>query len=84
MALQFKQLDIKPEGNWVQRNLLTPHAKKTMLAMLLGAVVVFVFTLLTDEKSIAELSSGDIFQSIFLGGMIGLFLTNSPCARGRC
>jgi len=84
MALQFKQLDIKPEGNWVQRNLQTPHAKKTMLAMLLGAVVVFVFTLLTDEKSIAELSSGDIFQSIFLGGMIGLFMTNSPCARGRC
>lgn len=84
MALQFKQLEIKPEGNWFQRNLLTPHAKKTMLAMLLGAVVALLVTLLTDEKSISELSSGDIFQSIFLGGMIGLFMTNSPCARGRC
>ena len=84
MALQFKQLDIKPEGNWVQRNLLTPHAKKTMVAILTGAVAALVVTLVTDEKSIAELSSGDIFQSIFLGGMIGLFITNSPCARGRC
>jgi hypothetical protein len=84
MALQFKQLDIKPEGNWVQRNLLTPHAKKTMIAILIGAVVALAVTLLTDEKAIAELSSGDIFQSIIIGGFIGFFMTNSPCARGRC
>jgi hypothetical protein len=84
MALQFKQLDIKPEGNWVQRNLLTPHAKKTMIAILIGAVAALAVTLLTDEKAIAELSSGDIFQSIIIGGFIGFFMTNSPCARGRC
>jgi hypothetical protein len=84
MALQFKQLDIKPEGNWIQRNLLTPHAKKTMVAILIGAVAALVVTLVTDEKAIAELSTGDIFQSIFVGGFFGFFITNSPCARGRC
>jgi hypothetical protein len=84
MALQFKQLDIKPEGNWVQRNLLTPHAKKTIVAILIGAVAALLLTLLTNEKSIAEFSSGDIFQSIIVGGFIGFFITNSPCARGRC
>jgi len=84
MALQFKQLDIKPEGNWVQRNLLTPHAKKTIVAILIGAVAALVITLATDGKPIAALSSGDIFQSVFIGGFFGFFITNSPCARGRC
>ncbi|MBN2636398.1 MAG: hypothetical protein JXR61_09010 [Prolixibacteraceae bacterium] len=82
--MQFKQLDIKPEGNWFQRIFLTPHAKKTAIYVLIGIIAGPLLMLLTDNKSFAEFSSGEFFQSIFLGGLFGFFITNSPCARGRC
>lgn len=84
MAMQFKQLDIKPEGNWFQRKILSQHGKKTMIYMLIGAVAALILTFLTDGKPISQFSAGEIFQSVFMGAVFGLFITNSPCARGRC
>ncbi len=84
MAMQFKQLDIKPEGNWFQRNILSQHGKKTMIYMAIGAVAALILTFLTGDKAISEFSAGEIFKSVFMGALFGLFITNSPCARGRC
>ena len=82
--MEFKQLDIKPEGSWFQRTFLTPHAKKSLIYLLIGMLAGPVFMLITNDQSIAKLSSGDFFQSILLGGLFGLFITNSPCARNKC
>ncbi len=82
--MQFKQLDIKPEGSWFQRTFLTAHAKKSLIYILLGVVAGPVFMLITNDKSFAEFSTGDFFQSMLFGGAFGFFITNSPCARGRC
>lgn len=84
MAIQFKQLEIKPEGNWIKRNILSSHGKKTMIYMIIGAALALIITFFTEEKSISAFSAGEIFQSIFVGAAFGLFITNSPCARGRC
>lgn len=84
MTIQFKQLDIKPEGNWFKRNILSPHGKKTMIYMAIGAVAALIITFLTGEKAISAFSAGEILQSVFMGAVFGLFITNNPCSGGKC
>lgn len=82
--MEFQKLDIKPEGNWFQRKFLTAHAKKTLIYILLGMAGGLIIMIVTNNKPFAEITSGDIFQSILFGGLLGFFITNSPCARNKC
>ena len=82
--MEFKQLDIKPEGSWLKRTIASPHTKKTIIYIVLGAIAGFLFTYFSADKSLAELSNGEIFQSMLIGAFFGFFITNSPCARGKC
>lgn len=82
--MEFKQLDIEPEGNWFQRTFSTPHAKKSIVYILIGMVAGLVFLIVTSDKPFVEITSGDFFQSILFGGFLGFFITNSPCARNKC
>jgi len=82
--MEFKQLDIKPEGSWLKRTFESKHIRKTVIYMVLGAIASFVLFYFTEGKQFAELTSGDVFKSMFFGGFLGFFLTNSPCARNKC
>lgn len=82
--MEFKQLDIKPEGSWIKRTIFTPHGKKTMLYIVIGAVAGLLFLLFTGEKSVSELTPGELAQHLLIGGFFGFFITNSPCARNKC
>jgi hypothetical protein len=82
--MEFKQLNIKPEGSWIKRALASPHSKKTIIYIVLGAIAGFLFTYLSAGKPFAELGSGEIVQSVLIGAFFGLFITNSPCSRGKC
>lgn len=84
MKMEFKKLEIEPEGSWLKRTISSPHTKKTITYILIGAIAGFAFTYFTAGKSFAELSNGEIFQSILIGGFFGFFITNSPCARNKC
>jgi len=80
--MQFKQLDLKPQGNWFQRNIWTKHGKKTLVYMAAGAVLSLVFSLITGD--LQKLSLGENIYSLMIGALFGVLITNSPCARGRC
>jgi len=82
--MEFKKLDIKPEGNWIQRLIGSQHFKKTIIAILAGAFLGFIFTYFLEGKELSQISSNDFFTNIFTGAFFGFFLTNSPCARGKC
>lgn len=82
--MQFKQLEIKPEGNRVKRIVSAPRFKTTVIAIVIGAVVGFVFFYLTEGRSMESIPASEIIKSLFIGGFFGFFITNSPCARGRC
>jgi hypothetical protein len=84
IEMEFKKLEIKPEGNWLKRNVWTPHGKKTMIYIAIGAVAGAVIFLVTQEKTLAEITTGEIFKSMAMGGFFGFFVTNSPCARNQC
>jgi RsiW-degrading membrane proteinase PrsW (M82 family) len=82
--MEFKKLDIKPEGSWVSRTILSQHGKKTILYILVGAIAGFVLFFITQEKQFSEITAGDIVKSMAMGGFFGFFITNSPCARNKC
>lgn len=82
--MEIKKLEIKEEGNWLQRKLRNPHIKKSLLAIALGAVVGFAFYYFSEGMHMDAMPTGEIVQSIIVGAFIGFFITNSPCARGRC
>jgi len=82
--MEFEKLKIKPEGNWFKRTISSKHTKKTVIVVILGAIGGFVFYYLTEGKQLSEMQSAEIVKSIMAGALFGLFITNSPCARGRC
>jgi len=82
--MEFKQLELKQDGSPIRRMLHSKHLKKTVLAVLIGAGVGFLYFYLTEGKNMTEITSGDIWSSVLIGGFLGFFVTNSPCARGRC
>jgi RsiW-degrading membrane proteinase PrsW (M82 family) len=82
--MEFKQLDIKPQGSWISRTVQSPRFKTTLTAILIGAVFGFLFFYLTEGRLMESIPAGEIVKSLLIGGFFGFFITNSPCARGRC
>lgn len=84
MDLNIKKLDLQPENKGFKSLIRTQHFRRSMIAILIGAVAGFGFFYLTDGRSMDTLLFGDVLKSILIGGFFGFFITNSPCARNRC
>lgn len=82
--MQFKELEIKPKGSRISRLLTNPQVKRTLIAIGVGAVIGFGLFYMTEGRTMDSIPANDIIKSIFIGGFFGFFITNSPCARGRC
>ena len=82
--MHFKQLELKKDGHWLKRTINTSHFKRTMKAILIGAAIGFTFFYLTEGRLMDSIPTREILKSLAIGGFFGFFLTNSPCARGRC
>jgi RsiW-degrading membrane proteinase PrsW (M82 family) len=82
--MQFKQLDIKPQGSWIRRKVQSSRFKTTIIAIVVGALIGFLFFYLTEGRLMEHIPFGEVIKSLLIGGFFGLFITNSPCARGRC
>ncbi len=82
--MHFKPLEIKQEGSWIKRTLRSSHFKRSVIAILAGAVAGFAFYYFSEGKLLDSMPGKEIAESMFIGGFFGFFITNSPCARGRC
>jgi RsiW-degrading membrane proteinase PrsW (M82 family) len=82
--MEFKKLEIKPEGSWIKRTFASKHFKKTVLYILIGAAAGFLYYYFTEGNKLETMPMEDIGRSLLFGGFFGFFITNSPCARGRC
>ena len=83
-CMQFKQLDLKPQGSWLTRTVNSPRFKTTLTAILIGAIIGFLFFYFTEGRLMESIPAKEIVKSLLIGGFFGFFITNSPCARGRC
>lgn len=82
--MQFKELDLKPQGSWMKRTLRSAHIRKTLIAIVMGALAAFTFFYLTEGRHMQSIPGVEILKSLGIGAFFGFFITNSPCARGRC
>lgn len=82
--MEFKKLEITPESNWVKRIIQSQHARKSVIYIIIGAIGGVLFFYFTEGKNLNVITLGDIIKSMLVGGFFGFFITNSPCARGRC
>ena len=82
--MEFKKLELEPEAGKIKRLINFPHIKRTVLFTVIGAVAGFVYFYLTEGKHMEIITSVDVLKSMLIGGFFGFFITNSPCARGRC
>ena len=82
--MKFRKLEIKEEGSWIRRKLKNPHFRKTIFYTVIGAATGFLFYYVSEGMHLDGMPQQDIVQSILFGALLGFFITNSPCARGRC
>ncbi|MEZ5069601.1 MAG: hypothetical protein R2751_01190 [Bacteroidales bacterium] len=82
--IKVKPLQIKPKGTPIQRLVRSPRLKTTLTAVVVGALAGFLFFYFTEGRLQDAMEGRDIFRSLLIGGFFGFFVTNSPCARGRC
>jgi hypothetical protein len=57
---------------------------KPFLGITLGALGGFLYYHYVGCSSGSCAITGNPYMSTVYGGMLGLFLVNSPCSRGRC
>lgn len=82
--MEFKKLEIEQEGSWFKRLIGSKHFKKSIIYIIAGGVLGFVFTYISEGNDLSIISSKDVFNSMLTGALIGFFITNSPCARNKC
>lgn len=82
--MEFKQLDLKPQGSWMKRTVSSSRFKSTLIAVAVGAILGFLFYYLTEGRLMESMPANEVLKSFLIGGFFGFFITNSPCARGRC
>ncbi|MBU8892868.1 MAG: hypothetical protein KOO66_08810 [Bacteroidales bacterium] len=82
--MEFKQLEIKQESGWFKRTIRSKHTIRSIIYTVIGAIAGLIYFFLTKGKHVDIIVTGDIIKSMLVGGFIGFFITNSPCARNKC
>jgi RsiW-degrading membrane proteinase PrsW (M82 family) len=82
--MEFKQMELTQEGSWFKRKFQSVHFKRSLLAIVIGAVAGFSFFYFSEGRGMESMPAWDVAKSFLIGGFFGFFITNSPCARGRC
>lgn len=81
--IEVKKLEIAEEKG-IRGFLKSKQTRKTLIAVLIGAIAALAFYYITEARSIDAFSMNEALKNMALGGFFGFFITNSPCARGRC
>lgn len=57
---------------------------RSFLGVTIGGLIGFLFYYFEGSSSGSSTITGNPYMSIVYGSMLGLFMVNSPCSRGRC
>ncbi len=80
--MEFEQVELGEEGKRHKRQAAWKHLRKTLLYMLAGGVLTVLISFFIEGSSAINLDT--IGGNLLMGALFGLFITNIPCARGRC
>ena len=82
--MEFKKLELEQERGWFKRILGSSNVRKSVIAIIIGAIAGFLIFFFTEGRDMDVIVLSDVLKSVAIGGFFGFFITNSPCARGRC
>ena len=80
--MEFEQVELGETGKRLKRKAAWKHVRKTLLYMASGGLLTFLVSLIIEGSGALSLDS--VSENLMMGALFGLFITNSPCARGRC
>lgn len=80
MEFQFKKLELESDKRWYQKIINSANFKKSALFILLGAVGGVLYYYVGTKN----FDFFDMLKSAGIGAFLGFFISNSPCARGKC
>jgi len=81
--IEVKKLEIAEEKG-IKGFIKSKQTRRTIIAILIGAVAALAFYYITEAQSIDAFSMNEALKNMAFGAFLGFFVTNSPCARGRC
>lgn len=79
----FKEVEVKKTAG-LKALFSGKQFRRTIIFMLIGAAASFLYYYYTEGQHIQTLAQEDIFKSLSIGALFGIFISNSPCARGNC
>jgi hypothetical protein len=82
--LKFKKLEIKDERSWIQRLITSPHFKRTLLYCIGSVLIAYALFYFGQTGNTLVFWNDEAVEYVFIGLGFGVFLSTSPCARGRC
>ncbi|WP_421871105.1 hypothetical protein [Marinoscillum sp.] len=80
--MEFEKVQLGQEGKRAKRMERWRHIRRTLLYMVAGAALTVLISLFIEGAG--ALIADKMGNNILMGAFVGFFLTNSPCARGRC
>jgi len=82
--IEVKKLELQRENKGIKGFFKSKQTRRTLIAILIGSLVALGFYYFTEGQSMDTFSMEQALKNMALGGFFGFFITNSPCARGRC
>lgn len=79
----FKEVELKKNTS-LKSIFNGKRFRRTLIFMLVGAIASFVYYYYTEGQHMEIIPQEDIFKSLSIGALFGIFISNSPCARGQC
>lgn len=79
-----KSCEIKPRPKTVKEFFTSWYFWKPFLAVFIGGLAGFLYYYFVGCTSGKCAITSNPYMSILWGSLLGLFLVNSPCSRGKC
>jgi hypothetical protein len=72
---------VTPRPKSIREFFTTWYFWKPFLGVVAGLTLGLLYNIFVESKSVPYELTNDTLSSVFFGGLIGFFVTGSPCAR---
>jgi hypothetical protein len=72
---------VTPRPESVKEFFTTWYFWKPFLGVIIGLILGFLYNYFFETRAVAFQFTGDTLSSMFFGGLLGFFVTGSPCSR---
>ena len=82
--MEFKKLELESEPKGLRGWIKTKQFRSSIISIGIGIAAGFGYYYFSEAKTLDAVTFYEAIKYMGMGGFFGFFVTNSPCARGRC